>query len=47
MIALAVATGIAPSVWAEEGEQAIVTAIDLLEKQNERHKRPSGPQMSG
>lgn len=29
---LAVRTGIAPSVWAAEGEQAIVTALELLKR---------------
>jgi hypothetical protein len=27
---LALESGIAPSVWAQEGEQAIVTALELL-----------------
>lgn len=31
-MALAAATGIAPSVWAAEGQRAIVTAVELLEK---------------
>jgi hypothetical protein len=38
VIALALATGIAPSVWADEGEQAIVTAMDMLEKQARQGK---------
>lgn len=29
-IALAIRTGIPPGVWAEEGERAIVTALELL-----------------
>ncbi|WP_275264652.1 hypothetical protein [Jiangella asiatica] len=32
MIELAVATGIAPSVWVEEGMPAIVTATELIEQ---------------
>lgn len=48
MIALALASGIAPSVWADEGEQAIVTAIELLEQQRNRTEGgDDGPQMSG
>jgi hypothetical protein len=45
---LAVHTGIAPSVWAEEGEQAIVTAVDLLTDSGGggRHDQ-QGRQMSG
>ena len=34
MIALALASGVAPSVWAEEGERAIITAYDLLKRQD-------------
>lgn len=34
MIALAIETGIPPSVWADEGEQAIVTAFDLIEQKH-------------
>jgi hypothetical protein len=33
-IELAVATGIAPSVWAQEGEAAIATAVEILNKRN-------------
>lgn len=33
VVALAVATGIAPSVWAAEGDQAILTAIKILNEQ--------------
>jgi len=33
-IALAVATGIPPSTWIEEGYRAMVTAVDCLEEQN-------------
>lgn len=47
MIWLALASGIAPSVWAEEGERAIVTAIDLLERDRERRDHQGGPQTSG
>lgn len=35
---LAMRTGIAPSVWAQEGERAIVTAIALINGEAE----PSG-----
>lgn len=50
MIALAVATGIPPTVWAEEGERSIATAIDLLERERQRQEDggpDDGPQMSG
>lgn len=41
-------TGIPPSVWAEEGEQAIVTAIHLLGGGTRDHDDGrDGPQMSG
>jgi hypothetical protein len=30
-VRLALATGIAPSAWAAEGEQAIATALHLME----------------
>ncbi|MEC3975086.1 hypothetical protein [Amycolatopsis sp. H20-H5] len=47
MIALAVATGIAPSVWADEGAKAITTASKILEQQekqaNGNHRTPSEP----
>lgn len=39
MVALAVATGIAPSVWAAEADEAIVTALALLEDQAEAVSR--------
>lgn len=39
MVALALATNIAPSVWAEQTDEAIVTALDLLEEQAERVRR--------
>lgn len=39
MIALAVETGIPPSVWAEEGEQAIATAYDLLEQKHKAQQQ--------
>lgn len=45
MVELAVATGIPPAVWADEGEQAIVTALHVLQRATSRHK--AGPQMSG
>src|SRR5690242_3829389 len=32
LVELAIATGIPPAAWAEEGEQAIVTALELLER---------------
>jgi hypothetical protein len=35
MVALAVATGIAPSVWAGETDEAIVTALEILTEQAE------------
>lgn len=34
-MALALRTGIAPSVWAAEGEQAVVTALALLEAEDD------------
>lgn len=48
-VALAVATGIAPTVWADEGEQAMVTAIELLKRANSNtpERDPGQPQMSG
>ena len=33
MIQLAVRTGIAPSVWAVEGERAIMTALEVLNEE--------------
>lgn len=39
LVALALKTGIPPSVWAHEGEQAIVTAVELLEQEEERRGR--------
>lgn len=42
---LALRTGIAPSVWAEEGERAIVTAVALIN--GEAEPPGGGPQMSG
>jgi len=46
---LAIRTGIAPSVWADEGERAIVTAFDLIDRADRigRRRDPDGPQMSG
>ena len=41
---LAIATGIAPGVWAEEGERAIVTALELLKK---KPADGDGRQLSG
>lgn len=37
-MALALASGIAPSVWAAEGEQAIWTAWELIEEANRKAK---------
>jgi hypothetical protein len=34
-IALAVATGIAPDVWAEQGWRTIITASELLSKKKD------------
>lgn len=33
-MALAIETGIPASVWAEEGEQAVLTAVELLKAKN-------------
>jgi hypothetical protein len=44
VIALALASGIAPSVWAEEGERAIITAFHLME---DRDRDGAEEQMSG
>ncbi|WP_435589808.1 hypothetical protein [Micromonospora aurantiaca (nom. illeg.)] len=47
-IALAVATGISPTAWAAEGEQAMVTAVHLLRQRGSRvDEDDDGPQMSG
>lgn len=35
MVALAIATSIAPSAWAAESDEAIATALELLEEVNE------------
>jgi hypothetical protein len=35
VIALALHTGIAPTVWAAEGWRAIVTAYDLLQEERD------------
>ncbi|HWB35744.1 MAG TPA: hypothetical protein VHA75_06950 [Rugosimonospora sp.] len=40
-------TGVAPGVWAAEGERAIVTAIAVLNQQNGKPQAAGGPQMSG
>jgi hypothetical protein len=42
-IALAVATGIAPDVWADQDWRTIVTASELLSKKTDKDDR----QMSG
>lgn len=45
---LALRTGIAPSVWAEEDEQTIKTAIALLNGDDDGDQQgPDGAQMSG
>lgn len=44
-IALAVATGISPDVWADQGWRAIVTATELLSKKTADDE--DGRQMSG
>lgn len=36
---LALESGIAPSVWAQEGEQVIVTALDLLKADKGKSRR--------
>lgn len=43
MIALAIETGISPSVWADEGERAIVTAYDLIEKRKAQQQQQQSP----
>lgn len=52
LIDLALASGIAPSVWAaeiEDDERVLVTAIDLLRKHHRKHgnQRPDGVVTSG
>lgn len=42
---LAIRTGIAPSVWADEGSRAIFTALEVL--RGEEPDDPDGPMMSG
>lgn len=49
---LALASGIAPSVWAEEGERAIATALELLKPKGkganqDKDEDDKEPQMSG
>lgn len=48
-MALAVATGVPPGVWIEEGARAIATASELLRERDRpsRTPGPGGPQMSG
>jgi hypothetical protein len=46
VIQLAMLTGVPMKAWEDAGEQAIVTALDLLEQRTERQQGP-GPQMSG
>lgn len=43
---LAVATGIPPSVWADEGGRAVATAVELLNRRGSR-ARNGTTQMSG
>jgi len=45
-VSLAIRTGIPPSVWAAEGEQAIFTALQVL-RDEEPDPGPDGPQMKG
>ncbi|MHA6626882.1 hypothetical protein ACU61A_15715 [Pseudonocardia sichuanensis] len=40
-------TGIPPSTWADEGEQAITTALHLLRGGDHDAAAQGGPQMSG
>jgi hypothetical protein len=48
LIDLALASGIAPSVWADEDERTIATAIDLLKRHHRKHgSSPAGPITSG
>lgn len=48
MIGLAVVTGIAPSVWADEGLAAIATAEELIDEVYGKDKpEGDGLQMSG
>ncbi|GEL17691.1 hypothetical protein [Pseudonocardia asaccharolytica] len=46
-MALAVRTGIPPSVWAAEGARVIATAYELLDGSNDGRRADDGPQMSG
>jgi hypothetical protein len=43
---LAIRTGIAPSVWAAEGQRAIFTALQIL-RDEEPDPEPDAPQMNG
>ena len=47
MIELAVVTGIAPSVWGDEGLAAIATAEQVLNEAYGKDQPQGGPQMSG
>lgn len=38
IVALAIATNTMPSQWVEESEEAIVTALELLEEQAQKSK---------
>lgn len=46
MIHLAVVTGIDPDRWAELGEQAIVTAEDIINRTNAAAARAAAPEPS-
>ncbi len=39
---LALRTGIAPMVWAEEGERAIATALELLAEADKAERKAMG-----
>jgi hypothetical protein len=39
MVDLALATGIAPSVWAEQDDASIATALEILAARAERRRR--------
>jgi hypothetical protein len=42
IIALSLASGIAPDVWWEQDPRSIVTAVELLEERNNRDNAPQG-----
>ena len=39
MVELAIATGIAPSVWAAEDDATLATALDVLDREARRGRR--------